>query len=233
MSEANINKLIRIFIFYSFLLSLALPCLAQAGLISHTDQEHYQIQRDNELTVIYRDSSGKDTYDKIPVLPNGKATIPKLGEIEVIGLSHEELVNKIKSKIGKETEVDVIIYRVSNNITVIGAVRNPGSYGVEDIKTLYDAIGKAGGFEITANKSKVKLIRQRIDGSREEQYINFPKQIFEAYDKGIGEESYLIQEGDLIWVPHSKLKQTGMFLLKLLQITTIGVISGVVSATIN
>ena len=235
MREENIISKLpsKTFIILALTLSLLQPSFAEAPLISHTDEPHYQIQLDNELTVIYKDKSGKDIYNKIPVLPNGKATIPKLGEIKVEGLSHSQLVDRIKEKLDSKTEVELIIYRVSNNVTVIGAVEKPGSYTTSDIKTIYDAIGKAGGFKMTANKTKVKLIRQRIDGSREEQFIDFPEQVFEAHDEGIGEESYLVKEGDLIWVPHSKIKQTGMFMLKLLQITTIGVISGVVSAAIN
>jgi polysaccharide export outer membrane protein len=233
MKEEITNKLARLIVLLSILINLLHPVYAQAPLVSRTNQEYYQIQLDNELTLLYKSSSGTETYNKIPVLPNGKATIPKLGEIKVEGLSHAELKKQIQDQVGKDIEVELIIYRISNNITVLGAVRTPGSYSITDIKTLYDAIGKAGGFAITANKNKVKLIRQRIDGSREEQEINFPKQVFKAYDQGIGEENYLVKEGDLIWVPDSKLKQTGMFMLKLLQITTIGVISGVVSATIN
>ncbi|MDA0771824.1 MAG: SLBB domain-containing protein [Cyanobacteria bacterium] len=207
--------------------------MAEAPLVSHTNQEHYTIQLDNELTVIYKNESGREIYNKIPVLPNGKATIPGVGEIQVEGLTQEQLISTMESKLESETKVDIIIYRISNNVTVVGAVNNPGSYPIRDIKTIYDAIGKAGGFSITSNKTKVKLIRQRIDGSRDEQNINFPKQVFNAYDKGIGEEKYILKEGDMIWVPHSKLKQSGIFMFKLMQVATIGVISGVVSIIIR
>lgn len=226
----KINKL---FIILCLMLSTTQTCLAEAPLVSHTNQEHYTIQLDNELTVIYKNESGREIYNKIPVLPNGKATIPGVGEIQVEGLTQEQLISTMESKLESETKVDIIIYRTSNNVTVVGAVNNPGSYPIRDIKTIYDAIGKAGGFGSTSNKKKVKLIRQRTDGSRDEQIINFPKQVFNAYDKGIGEEKYILKEGDLIWVPHSKLKQSGVFMLKLMQVATIGVISGVVSIIIR
>lgn len=208
-------------------------CSAAAPFVSHANQEHYTIQLDNQLTIIYKDQTNREVYEKIPVLPNGKATIPQVGEIQVVGLTHQELIDKISNQLGSQIKVDLIIYRTHNNITVIGAVRNPGSYSFNDIKTIYDAIGKAGGFDITASKSKVKLIRQRIDGSRDEQEINFTKDIFSAYDKGIGEEKYILKEGDMIWVPPSKIKQATVFTLKLLQVATIGVISGVVSIIIR
>lgn len=223
----------RLLIIVYLLLGTTHMCLAQAPLVSHSNQEHYTIQLDNELTIIYKDDSVKEVYEKIPVLPNGKATIPRMGEIQVKGLTQKELVDNIKKQLGQKTDVDIIIYRVSNNVTVVGAVNNPGSYPIRDIKTIYDAIGKAGGFSITSNKNKVKLIRQRTDGSRAEQIINFPKEVFNAYDKGIGEERYILNEGDMIWVPHSKLKQSGIFMIKLMQVATIGVISGVVSIIIR
>jgi protein involved in polysaccharide export with SLBB domain len=114
-------------------------------------------------------------------------------------------------------------------------VKNPGSFSATDIKTIYDAIGKAGGFTLDADKRHVKLIRQHTDGSRDEKLINFPKQVYKAYDadSGIGQETYLLKEGDLICVPASRLKQIGLFTLRLSQIATIGIISGVVSVIIN
>ncbi len=211
--------------------------MAEVRLTSHTDEEHYTIQLDNQLTVIYFYDNGraKDVYDKIPVLPNGKATIPKLGEIKVYGLTHQEFVSLIKSKLDSISEVEVIVYRVSNNITVIGAVNHPGSYSINDIKTAYDAIGKAGGFTGTANKAKVKLVRQREDGSREEHVINFPKRVFNAYEvgSGVGSDVYIVKEGDLIYVPNSFLKQSGVFFFRLMQIASIGVVSGFISAAMN
>lgn len=216
---------------------LVLNIEVKAHLISSTDKENYTIQLDNQLTIayFYNDGKNKDVYDKIPVLPNGKATIPKLGEIKVAGLSHAELCDLIQSKLDENTSVEVVIYRVSNNITVIGAVNKPGSYSINDIKTVYDAIGKAGGFTTTADKTDVKLIRQREDGSREEHSINFPKQVFKAYEQGtgVGADIYLVKEGDLVYVSNSLMKQTGILTLRLLQVATIGVISGVVSAAVD
>ncbi len=214
-----------------------MPVWAKVSLISQTDKENYTIQLDNQLTVVYlyENDKRKDVYEKIPVLPNGKATIPKLGEIKVVDLTHEELITEIKSKIDPEIDVEVIIYRVSNNITVIGAVNKPGSYSINDMKTVYDGIGKAGGFTMTADKTNVRLIRQREDGSRIEHRINFPKQVFKAYEQGtgVGSELYIVKEGDLIYIPNSFMKQSGVVLLRLLQVATIGVISGVVSATVD
>ncbi len=207
---------------------------SSAKSISHSGEEAYHIQVDNEITLIYRNPNGSlEKYDKIPVLPNGKITLPRVGEISAQGLSHVEFINAVKANLQDATQVDAIIHRVSNNVTVIGSVIKPGSFPAYDIRTIYDAIGKAGGFNQEADKRHVKLVRQRIDGSREEQYINFPKQVFKAYEQGIGEEIYLLQEGDLIFVPPSRLKQVGLFTLKLAQVATIGVISGVVSVILD
>ncbi len=208
---------------------------------SSSDQVHYTIQQDNELSFFYEYEDGsKESFLRLPLLPNGNIIAPKLGELHIKGLTHTELIALLSQKfqsteLAKPKFIDVLIYRVTNNVAVIGAVVRPGSYSIGDIKTVYDAIAKAGGFGDTALRTKVKVIRQRVDGTRSEYYINFPKEVFRAYKSGsgVGEEAYLVKEGDLIWVPKSKLKQSLKFTLGLLQVATIGVISGVVSVIIN
>jgi len=198
------------------------------GYLNHTE---YKIQTDNEISFVYhyQDNSEK-RYDKIPVFPNGMIIIPELKETLVKNMVSSDLKKLIQDKL-KLKAIDIFIYRVANNISVLGEVNSPGSYPMKNLKTVYDGIAKAGGFSKLAKQSKVKLIRQKLDGTRIAYIINFPKEVFNAYEpgSGVGEEIYILQEGDLIYVPGSIPKKIGQFSLKVLSAASFGVFTGLAS----
>jgi protein involved in polysaccharide export with SLBB domain len=203
---------------------------------SQITNEKYKIQLDNEITFIYRFSDGtKAEYLKIPMFPNGMIVVPRVGEFNVVDKTIVELIDAIKPKLPEGSEVEIFVYRVPNNVSVLGEVKNPGSYGVRDIKTIYDAIAKAGGFNKIAKRTHVKLIRQRRDGSRSSYIINFPKEVFKAEKPGtgVGEDKYLIREGDMVFVPPSPLKKSYEFLKDATRFALFGVVTGLISAALN
>ena len=203
--------------------------------IGYLNHQEYEIQTDNEITFIYHYQDGSErSFDKIPVFPNGTILIPEYNETQVLGMISSELKDLIKEKLSLSS-VDIFIYRVPNNISVLGEVKSPGSYPMKNIKTVYDGIAKAGGFSDVAKKTKVTLIRQKIDGTRLSYTINFPKEVFKAYEPGtgIGEDIYILQEGDLIYVPGSIPKKTWKIFKKALAAATFGVFTGLASSAFN
>jgi protein involved in polysaccharide export with SLBB domain len=203
---------------------------------SQITNEKYKIQLDNEISFIYRFTDGtKAEYLKIPMFPNGMIIVPRVGELNVVDKTVTELISIIKLNLPAGCEVEVFVYRVPNNVSVLGEVKNPGSYGVRDIKTVYDAIAKAGGFNKVAKRTHVTLIRQRRDGSRSSYEINFPKHVFKAYQPGtgVGEDKYLIREGDMVFVPPSPMKKSIEFLKDATRFALFGVVTGLISAALN
>jgi len=208
----------------------------QSPSISYLNQEKYHIRVEDTITFIYTYTNGsKETFTKINILPNGMLIIPGLGESRVVGKTSGEVRACAQDALKATVSQIVVLVNVTpKNISVLGAVKNPGSYGHADIETVYDAIAKAGGFSDTALRTEVGLIRQKLDGTRISYTINFPREVFEAYNpgSGIGEELYILQEGDLIFVPTSKLKQFGKFMLQALNIASLGAVTGLFSGII-
>ena len=202
--------------------------------ISQSNSSNYRIQKYDKLSFIYNFADTSKNYENIPVFPNGKLKMPQLGETPVEGSSIEELENYIKQVMPNLLDVEVFVFRTPLEITVLGAVNQPGSFSIEGIKTIYGAIGKAGGFSKVANKKKVKLIRQKKDGTRVTHFINFPKKVFQAYEEGTGldEDLNTLQENDLIFVEKSKIKSSFHFMLHLVNIATVGAITGAITALI-
>ncbi len=192
----------------------------------------YKIQAYDQITMMLKknDATSEVILNRVPVLESGHIILGRYGEIKIEGLTIDDLKAKFP-------EAEFIVHHQSKYVSVIGEVMKPGSYAPESISTVYDAIAVAGGFTRLSNKRKVKVVHQHKDGRREVYFINFPKEVFKAYDKGIGEDRYLIAEGDLISVSKSRWKQAHAFVTNLLntvvQVSTIGLISGAVSSAIN
>lgn len=202
--------------------------------------ENYPVREFDELTFVKRTASGSEKTYTVPVLPNGNATFPGYGEVEVKGICTSQIkANLLKQKpLGSGEEIDVLVsYHQRRHVFLIGEIEDPGSYSIKDMTSVYDAIASAGGFTRVADKKKVKVIKQKVDGTRESFYINFPQQVFEAYDEGIGQEKYLVHEGDIIYVPPMKSKQFFYASMKVvglaIQAVTIGLITAGISNAID
>jgi protein involved in polysaccharide export with SLBB domain len=230
------NKFLALIFFFLMSLASGAQIPSDDLYTAQITNDKYKIQLDNEISFIYRYNDGtKAEYLKIPMFPNGMIIVPRVGELNVVDKTITELITIIKPNLPEGCEVEVFVYRVPNNVSVLGEVKNPGSYGVRDIKTIYDAIAKAGGFNKVAKRTHVKLIRQRRDGSRLSYEINFPKHVFKAYQPGtgVGEDKYLIREGDMVFVPPSPLKKSYEFLKDATRFALFGVVTGLISAALN
>lgn len=210
--------------------------LKAKGLISRIYDDRYTISRDNTLDFFYsyKDGSEKNFKD-IPVFPNGTMVVPNIGEEFVFNKNLDEIQNLILEKNKQIAKVEIFVHRIANNVSVLGEVKSPGSYKLQDIKTIYDAIAKAGGFSDVAKRTDVQLIRQRKDGSRYSYNINFPKEVYNAYsaDAGIGEDAYLLKEGDLIYVNGSGPRKVWKLFKQALSAATFGVFAGLIGGALN
>lgn len=98
------------------------------------------------------------------VTPEGRLSLPLLGEIEVAGLSAaqvaERLTSRLKERTGagsaKAAAVEVIRFRP---IYVIGDVQRPGEHEFRPGSTVLHGIGLAGGYFRPANPTMFRLQR--------------------------------------------------------------------------
>jgi polysaccharide export outer membrane protein len=101
------------------------------------------------------------------VSPDGKITLPVIGDVKVQGLTLEEVQEVVQQNANKYLiKATVIVKMTSFKITVIGDVRNPGYFYVYNNQcTVLEALGMAGDLNLTASRKNVKLIRQTVSGS--------------------------------------------------------------------
>lgn len=116
-----------------------------------------------------------DLSKTIRVPPDGIISYPLLGNLPVLGLTARELKEKISELLANDylvnPQVSVFI-RNYGNFSILGQVRSPGSYEMEERLTLTGVIARAGGFTDTADTSKIRVIRDQQD-KKETIEVNF------------------------------------------------------------
>jgi polysaccharide export outer membrane protein len=113
----------------------------------------------------------------VPVRPDGKISLPLIGDLEVSGLTPRAL----QARLAKELEayihkpqVTAIVREVnSRKYYLIGEVERPGSYPLSAHMTVLDALATAGGFRDFAKIQQIYLLRLRPDGSRNRLHFDY------------------------------------------------------------
>lgn len=92
----------------------------------------------------------------------GKISMPFIGSIDVKNLTIGQAKEKIEKSLAVYlNNISVIVRFVSNKVTVLGEVTNPGLHPFFDEKvTVFQAIGFAGGTTGYGDLSKVTLVRE-------------------------------------------------------------------------
>ncbi len=113
----------------------------------------------------------------IPVRPDGKISLPLVGDLMASGLTPRILQTRIAKELEvylHKPQVTVIIQEAnSHRFYIIGEVERPGSYGLATRMTVLDALAAAGGFRDFAKVSQIYLLRRVPDGSRKRIAFNF------------------------------------------------------------
>jgi len=153
----------------------AAPPVVQAA---YGDSE-FRLGPDDVIEVsVYQE---KELSATVPVRPDGKISIPLIGEMPASGKTAIELQKEISIRYAKfisEPAVTVVVKEVNSpKVSVLGEVKNPGMYKIKDRATLLDAIAMAGGLTEYAKRDKVTLIRVNPAGETSRVKVNLDDQI--------------------------------------------------------
>jgi len=145
------------------------PTLEEAakGVGAPVDPRTYKIGPEDILLVrVWREP---ELSGPLAVRPDGRITLPLIGEVEAAGVTPEQLtanIGKALSKFINRPEVLVSVQAVhSKKFLVSGEVYRPGAYPLVTPVTVMEAIVQAGGLREFANKKKIVVIRgaQRLN----------------------------------------------------------------------
>jgi len=126
------------------------------------DPKSYIIGPEDQLTVrVWRE---KDVSGAVIVRPDGKITLPLIGDIQAGGRTPEQLKKDITEKLSEflnrpEVMVSVTDIR-SKKYYIIGQVNRTGAFPLVVPTTVLDALSGAGGFQEWAKKNKIVILRK-------------------------------------------------------------------------
>src|SRR2546425_11364549 len=117
----------------------------------------------------------------VVVRPDGKISLPLIGELSASGKSTVELQKEVAQRLAQyisQPTVNVIVKEVNSaKVSVLGEVKTPGMYKIKDRATVLDAVALAGGFTEYAKRDKVTVIRVEANGDQRHIKVNLDDQI--------------------------------------------------------
>ena len=143
---------------YNFFSSMPTSLTAVGDLPLPND---YKISLRDQLRIIL--SGSKDSIFDLNVKLDGTILFPELGSISVVGLTFKEVKEKLSQKISQSyigVSIDVSIQNLSaKKITIVGAVKTPGTYLINPFSTITSALAYSGGISEIGSLREIKLIR--------------------------------------------------------------------------
>jgi len=137
----------------------------------------------------------------MPVRPDGRISLPVLGEVQAAGLTAEQLQVQIGEKLGdymRDPQVNVIVEEIkSRSFNVVGKVAKAGSFALAKPTTVLDALAEAGGFQDFARQTKIYVLRHAPNGSARMIPFNY-KQVIKGRRV---DENIELQPEDTVVVP--------------------------------
>jgi polysaccharide export outer membrane protein len=164
--------------------------------------EEYRIGADDRVQVtVWRNPELSVTA---PVRPDGKISVPLIGDVQAGGRTPNEVAENIKRQLSsyiRDPNVAVIITELRSHefisrVRVTGAVRAPRSMPYRQGMTILDAVLEAGGVNDFASPNRAKLYRKVKDKTEA-----FDIELGNILIKGRLETNLFLRPGDVITVP--------------------------------
>jgi polysaccharide biosynthesis/export protein len=152
----------------------------------------------DEINVAFSGAPELNTKQKIQ--PNGKVSLPTVGDVSAAGKSITSFQAQLTSLYGPTLQDPTVIVSVeaaAAGVYVSGEVLRPGKIPLDRPMTALEAVMEAGGFTKFANPKQVVVVRNQ--GGRQQRYV------LNMNDALAGNESgaFYVRSYDVIYVKQS------------------------------
>jgi len=145
-----------------------------------------------------------DLSATVPVRPDGKISLPLVGDVQAGGRAPEEVAADVKERLAsyvRDPQVAVILTELRSHeylsrVRVTGAVRQPVSITYRQGMTVLDAVLAAGGLTEFAAADRAELYRRIGEGTK-----SYDVRLGQIMKKGELATNYPVAPGDIIAVP--------------------------------
>ena len=159
------------------------------------DDKTYQIGAQDELSILV--VGEKDYSGQYLVRPDGRISMPFIGEVVAAGRTPEQLGQDVAERVTvwvKKPQVSVMLLAVkSKKYYINGEVLKPGEYSLIVPTTVMEGLSQTGGFKEFANQKDIRILR---NGGRTVLHFNY-KEILNGKKL---EQNVLLEPGDIIVV---------------------------------
>ena len=105
----------------------------------------------------------------VRIEPDGTISLPYIGRIRAAGLTEDQLKDRVtraleKAEVVKNPQVLIEVTTFGTQVSVLGAVGQPGSFTLDRPTTLIQVLSRAGGIREDAGASSVILRRRGPHG---------------------------------------------------------------------
>jgi polysaccharide export outer membrane protein len=142
----------------------------------------------------------KELSGGVIVRPDGKITVPLVGEIKVVGMTPVQLQSVLAEKLKPFVTVPQVTVAVteirSRKVYLIGHAGREGPFMINSTTTVLQIIAQAGGLKDFAKRKKIYILRQH--GQQQER---FPFNYEDVIRGKHTEQNILLEPGDTIVVP--------------------------------
>jgi polysaccharide biosynthesis/export protein len=158
--------------------------------------EEYRMTPGDKLRIeVYKDPQ---LSQSVQVRPDGKITLPLIGDIDAVGRTPIELRDVIrtafKEYITNPTVTVIVVEATTATAYVMGEVNHPGAVTLTAPLTIMQALALAGGLKDFADAKNIRILRKSLMGT---QAITFN---YKEALKSTRAPVYL-QPGDTVVVP--------------------------------
>jgi polysaccharide export outer membrane protein len=156
----------------------------------------YRLGAGDKLRIeVYKDPQ---LSQSLQIRPDGKITMPLIGDIVSVGLTPLELRDRIagalKDYITNPVVTVIVVEALASNVYVMGEVNKPGPLPLSGPMTVLQALAMSGGFKDFANTKDIRILRRSSAG------VETIKFNYREAMKGAGTPVYL-RAGDTVIVP--------------------------------
>jgi polysaccharide biosynthesis/export protein len=159
--------------------------------------DEYRVGPGDKLRIeVYKDPQ---LSQSVQVRPDGKITLPLLGDIEATDHTplelRETIAKALKEYITNPTVTVIVVEALASKVYVMGEVTHPGTMELHGPTTILQALAMAGGFKDFANTKDVKVLRPKGGNGVETIHFNY-KDVLNGDAK-----PFYLRSGDTVVVP--------------------------------
>ncbi len=172
------------------------PAPAPSASLREGISADYRLGAGDKLRIeVYKDPQ---LSQSLQIRPDGKITMPLIGDIAAVGLTplelRDRLATMLKDYVTNPVVTVIVQEAVASNVYVMGEVNKPGPLAMTGPMTVLQALAMAGGFKDFANTRDIRVLRRTATG------VDTIRFNYREAVKGNGAPVYL-RSGDTIIVP--------------------------------